>query len=46
MARKKAKKVAVNTSGKRKTAVARATVRKGQGRVRVNGGSRLNKMGG
>jgi small subunit ribosomal protein S9 len=25
------------TSGKRKTAVARATVRKGQGRVRVNG---------
>ena len=37
MARKKSKKVSVNTSGKRKTAVARATVRKGQGRVRVNG---------
>ncbi|MEW5937781.1 MAG: 30S ribosomal protein S9 [Candidatus Thermoplasmatota archaeon] len=27
----------VNTSGKRKTAVARATVRKGNGRVRING---------
>jgi|TARA_B110000014_G_scaffold249367_1_gene224608 small subunit ribosomal protein S9 len=37
MARKKTKKISVNTSGKRKTAVARATVRKGQGRVRVNG---------
>ena len=37
MARKKSKKISVNTSGKRKTAVARATVRKGQGRVRVNG---------
>ena len=37
MARKKTKKVAVNTSGKRKTAVARATVRKGKGTVRVNG---------
>ena len=37
MARKKGKKISVNTSGKRKTAVARATVRKGQGRVRVNG---------
>ena len=32
MARKKSKKISVNTSGKRKTAVARATVRKGQGR--------------
>ncbi|DAC46468.1 MAG: 30S ribosomal protein S9 [Euryarchaeota archaeon] len=29
--------MSVNTSGKRKTAVARATVRKGNGRVRVNG---------
>ena len=37
MARKKSKKISGNTSGKRKTAVARATVRKGQGRVRVNG---------
>ena len=37
MAKKKIKKISVNTSGKRKTAVARATVRKGQGRVRVNG---------
>ena len=37
MARKKSKKISVNTSGKRKTAVARATVRKGKGRVRVNG---------
>ena len=37
MARKKSKKISVNTSGKRKTAVARATVRKGQGRVRVKG---------
>ena len=37
MARKKSKKISVNTSGKRKTAVARATVRKGQGRVRVHG---------
>tara|TARA_B100000900_G_C20548392_1_gene703643 strand:+ start:832 stop:1272 length:441 start_codon:yes stop_codon:yes gene_type:complete len=37
MARKKSKKISVNTSGKRKTAVARATVRKGNGRVRVNG---------
>jgi len=35
MAKKKIKK-AVNMSGKRKTAVARATVRKGAGRVRVN----------
>jgi|TARA_B110000196_G_C21020749_1_gene602660 small subunit ribosomal protein S9 len=33
---KKQRKTAVNTSGKRKTAIARATVRKGQGRVRVN----------
>ncbi len=35
--RKKQKAKIVNTSGKRKTAVARATVRKGGGRVRVNG---------
>ena len=35
MAKKKAK-LSVETSGKRKTAIARATVRKGQGRVRVN----------
>ncbi len=33
---KKAPKV-VNSSGKRKTAIARATVKAGQGRVRVNG---------
>ena len=36
MARKSKKKTAVNMSGKRKTAVARATVRKGKGRVRIN----------
>lgn len=37
MAKKKAKKAKiVQMSGKRKTAVARATVRKGAGRVRVN----------
>ncbi|MEM0493541.1 MAG: 30S ribosomal protein S9 [Candidatus Thermoplasmatota archaeon] len=30
------KKAAVNTSGKRKTAIARATVKKGVGRVRIN----------
>ena len=35
MAKKKVKR-SVETSGKRKTAIARATVRKGQGRVRVN----------
>ena len=35
MAKKKKNKV-VNTSGKRKTAVARATVKAGKGRVRVN----------
>ena len=37
-ARKKKKKVAkvVNMSGKRKTAIARATVRKGNGRIRIN----------
>jgi len=35
MARKKLKKV-VHSSGKRKTAVARATVKAGKGRVRVN----------
>ncbi len=33
MARKSKKKTAVNMSGKRKTAIARATVRKGVGRV-------------
>ena len=33
---RKSKKTAVNMSGKRKTAVARATVRKGKGRVRIN----------
>ena len=36
MARKKTPKV-VNTSGKRKTAIARATIKAGKGRVRVNG---------
>ena len=37
MAKKKPKgKISVNMSGKRKTAVARATVRKGKGRVRIN----------
>ena len=35
MAKKKIK--TVETSGKRKTAIARASVRKGKGRVRVNG---------
>ena len=35
MAKKKHPKV-VNTSGKRKTAIARATVKAGKGRVRVN----------
>ena len=30
------KKVVVNTSGKRKTAVARATVKKGNGLIRIN----------
>ncbi len=36
MARKKKQAKVVNMSGKRKTAVARATVKKGKGRVRVN----------
>ena len=36
MAKKKTPKV-VNTSGKRKTAIARATIKAGKGRVRVNG---------
>jgi small subunit ribosomal protein S9 len=36
MARKKKIAKIVNTSGKRKTAIARATVRKGQGRIRIN----------
>ena len=33
---RKSKKISVYMSGKRKTAVARATVRKGKGRVRIN----------
>ncbi len=33
---RKSKKISVNMSGKRKTAIARATVRKGNGRVRIN----------
>ena len=36
MAKKKGNKV-VNTSGKRKTAIARATLKSGKGRVRING---------
>ena len=36
MMAKRRKKQAVQTSGKRKTAVARATVREGKGRIRVN----------
>ena len=36
MARKPKKQTAVNMSGKRKTAIARATVRKGNGRIRIN----------
>jgi len=36
MARKPKKKTAVNMSGKRKTAIARATIRKGNGRIRIN----------
>ena len=36
MAARKKKKLAVDTSGKRKTAIARATVKPGVGRVRVN----------
>ena len=36
LARKSKRKTSVNTSGKRKTAIARATVRHGKGRVRVN----------
>ncbi len=36
MARRKHKKLAVETSGKRKTAIARAVVKPGKGRVRVN----------
>ena len=37
MAKKKQKQAkVVNTSGKRKTAIARATVKAGKGRVRVN----------
>ena len=36
MARKKKQAKVVNMSGKRKTAVARATVKKGKGRVRIN----------
>ena len=33
---RKSKKTAVNMSGKRKPAIARATVRKGNGRIRIN----------
>ena len=33
---RKSKKTAVHMSGKRKTAIARATVRKGNGRIRIN----------
>ena len=33
---RKSKQPAVNMSGKRKTAIARATVRKGNGRIRIN----------
>ena len=36
MAKKDKKPKVVNTSGKRKTAIARATVKAGKGRVRVN----------
>ena len=36
MMAKRRKKQAVQTSGKRKTAVARATVKEGKGRIRVN----------
>ena len=36
MAKRSKKKISVNMSGKRKTAIARATVRKGKGRVRIN----------
>jgi small subunit ribosomal protein S9 len=36
MARKKKLKLSVETSGKRKTAIARASVKPGEGRVRVN----------
>ena len=36
MMAKKQRKKTVETSGKRKTAVARATVREGNGRIRVN----------
>lgn len=37
MAARSKKKISVESSGKRKTAIARASVKKGKGRVRVNG---------
>ena len=37
MARRRKKKTSVESSGKRKTALARASVKKGKGRVRING---------
>ncbi|MBD18373.1 MAG: 30S ribosomal protein S9 [Euryarchaeota archaeon] len=37
MARRSKKKTSVESSGKRKTAIARASVKKGKGRVRING---------
>ena len=37
MAARSKKKIYVESSGKRKTAIARASVKKGKGRVRVNG---------
>ncbi|MEC8979413.1 MAG: 30S ribosomal protein S9 [Candidatus Thermoplasmatota archaeon] len=36
-ARRSKKKTSVQSSGKRKTAIARASVKKGKGRVRING---------
>ena len=37
MAARRKKKTSVQSSGKRKTAIARASVKKGKGRVRING---------
>ena len=37
MAARSKKKMSVESSGKRKTAIARASVKKGKGRVRING---------
>ena len=36
-ARRSKKKTSVQSSGKRKTAIARASIKKGKGRVRING---------